>query len=106
MIGEMVTPIGVTGRPTYIELVLFNPVLDPVELHVHDFGAFLVDCVIDDSVCSGVVSCDVRGILCMSHFRECCVRDSALFSIDKNCTEFSIINSRYHMFEHCSMAKD
>jgi hypothetical protein len=39
ILGEIVTHIGVTRRPTYIELVLVNPVLDPVKYHIHGFGA-------------------------------------------------------------------
>jgi hypothetical protein len=49
MISEIVTHIGVTGLPTYIELVLFNPVFDPLESLVHG-------CVIDDAICGGVSS--------------------------------------------------
>jgi hypothetical protein len=88
MLGEIFTHIGVTRRPTYIEWIVFHPVLDAVEPRVHGFGAFLLDFIIDDSFCSGVVIFEVRGVLFMPHFRECCVRDSAFFSIDKNCTEF------------------
>jgi hypothetical protein len=92
MLSKIVTHSGVTRRPTYIELVLFNPVFDPVEYHVHGFGALLLDCVIDDSICSGVVSFDFVGILCVARFRKRCARDSALFSIDKDGTKFSLSN--------------
>jgi hypothetical protein len=60
MLSEIVTHIGVTRCPTYIELLLFNPFFDPAEYHVHGFasgfGALLLDCVIDDVICGGVVS--------------------------------------------------
>jgi hypothetical protein len=89
MLSKIVTHIGVTMRATYIELVLFNPVYDSVEYHVHGFGALLLDFVIDDSVCNGVVSFEFGGVLCVAHFRKSCARDSALFGIDKNDTKFS-----------------
>jgi hypothetical protein len=50
MLSEIITHIGVTRHPTYIELILFNSVFDPVEYHVHCFGALLLDCVIDDAI--------------------------------------------------------
>jgi hypothetical protein len=89
MLNKIAIHIGVARRPTYIELVLFNPVFDPVESHVHGFGALLLDCVIDDSVCSGVVSFEFSGILFVSHFRKSCACASAFFSIEKDGTKFS-----------------
>jgi hypothetical protein len=56
MLCEIVPHIGVTWRPPNIELVLFYPVFDPVESHIHCFGAFLVYCVIDNAICGGVLS--------------------------------------------------
>jgi hypothetical protein len=43
MVCEVVTHVGVTMCPTYNELVLFHPVFNPIEYHVHGFGAFLLD---------------------------------------------------------------
>jgi hypothetical protein len=56
MISEIVTHIGVIRRPTYIKLVLFNPVFDPVKYHFHGFGELLLECGIDDAICGAVVS--------------------------------------------------
>jgi hypothetical protein len=39
MLTKVASHIGVTRLPTYIALVLFNPVFGPVESHVHGFGA-------------------------------------------------------------------
>jgi hypothetical protein len=52
--SKIVTHMGVTRRPTYIELVLFNPVFDPADYHVRAFGALFLDCDIDDSVCNAI----------------------------------------------------
>jgi hypothetical protein len=50
ILSEIISHIGVTRRPTNIELVLFHSVCDPVEYHVHCRGALLLDCVIDDTI--------------------------------------------------------
>jgi hypothetical protein len=105
MLSEIISYIGVTRRPTYIELVLFNSVFDPGEYHVHCFGALFLDCVMNDAICCGVVSFEFCGVLFVAHFRKWCACDSAFFSIHKNGTKFCISHRRYHMFEYCCMAK-
>jgi hypothetical protein len=72
MLSEIIAHIGVTRRPTYIELVLFNSVFDPVEYHVNCVGALLLDCVIDDAICCVVFSFEFCGIVFVAHFRKCC----------------------------------
>jgi hypothetical protein len=84
MLSEIITHIGVTRLPSYIELVLFNSVFYPVEYHVHCFGALLLDCVIDDAICCGVISFEFCGFLSVAHSRKWCARDNAFFGIHKN----------------------
>jgi hypothetical protein len=98
VLSEIITHIGVTRCPTYIELVLFNSVFYPAESRVHCFGALLLDCVIDDAICGGVVSFELCGILCVAHFRKCCACDSSFFSIHKNGTTFGLSHEKYHIF--------
>jgi hypothetical protein len=50
MLSEIISHIGVTRRPAYIELVLFRSVFEPVEYHVHCIGALFLDYVIDDAI--------------------------------------------------------
>jgi hypothetical protein len=50
MLSEIISQIGVTYHPTNIELVLFHSVFDPLESHVHCFGAFLLECVIENAI--------------------------------------------------------
>jgi hypothetical protein len=90
MLSEIVTHIGVTRSPTHIYLVLFNPVFDPLEYHVHGFEALLLDCVINADICGGAISSKFYGVLCVAHFIKGCVCDSVFFSIDKNGTKFSL----------------
>jgi hypothetical protein len=92
MLSEIVSHIGVAWRPTYIELALFHSVIDQVESHLHCFGAFFWDCVIDNAICCGVVRSEFCGVLVVTHFSQCCARDSAFFCIDKKCTKFGVSN--------------
>jgi hypothetical protein len=36
--GEVITMVGFAASPSDTELVLFDPVLNPIELHIHGFG--------------------------------------------------------------------
>jgi hypothetical protein len=38
---ELVTHAGISWIPTHIAFVLLYPVSDPIEMHIHGFGAFL-----------------------------------------------------------------
>jgi hypothetical protein len=105
MLSEIVTHIGVTSRPTYIELVLFNPVFNPVKYHFHCLEALFLDCIIDYAIYGGVVSFDLGGVLFVDHFNQFCARESAFFSIHKDGTKLGLSNGRYHMFEYFCMAK-
>jgi hypothetical protein len=105
MLSEIITHIGVTRRPTSIELVLFNSVFDPVEYHVHCFRALFLDCVIDNAICYNVFSFELYGVLFVAHFIKCCACESAFFCINKNSTKFGFSHRRYHVFEYCCMTK-
>jgi hypothetical protein len=96
ILSEIITHVGVTRHPTHIALVLFNSVFDPVEYHVHGFEALLLDCVIDDTICCGVVGFELCGVLFVAHFRKCCACDSAFLSIYQNGTKFGLSHGRYH----------
>jgi hypothetical protein len=79
MMSEKISHISVTWRPTTIELLLFHSIFDPVESHVHWLGAFLLNCVIDNAICCGVVSFELYGVLVVTHFIQYCARESAFF---------------------------
>jgi hypothetical protein len=100
MISEIISHIGVTWRPTNIELVLFHSIFDPVESHINCFVALLLDCVIDNAIYCGVVSFELCGILVVTHFRQCCAHDGAFFCIDKKCTKVGLSHRGDHLFEY------
>jgi hypothetical protein len=89
MFSELISQIGVTWRPPNVKLLLFYSVFDPVELHIHSFGSFLLDGVVDNAIRDGVVRGEVSGVFVVPHLRKCCACDGALFGVDKECTTFS-----------------
>jgi hypothetical protein len=58
MLGEVVGLIGFTWLPVDDELALVNSVADPIETHVHGFGAALFDRIVGDAFGAFVVGLD------------------------------------------------
>ena len=56
--GEIVCEVVLSFFPVDVELSLANSVSYPVESHINGLGSFLLDCVIDDAFCTGVVCLD------------------------------------------------
>ena len=56
MLGAIVDPVDPPGQQIKTELILGSMETQPVKLHVHIFGMKRHDCVVNDSVGSGVVS--------------------------------------------------
>jgi len=52
------------------EVAVLDAILEPIEMHVNGFGAFLFDSSIEDAAGNTVVSCDDSGRLGPSHFME------------------------------------
>ena len=59
--GEIVSVVLLSSLPVDFELALSHAIADPVETHVDCFGASLLDSVIDDSFCTGIVCLNWRG---------------------------------------------
>ena len=55
VLGEVVRFVAAAGTPVNVELLLFGAVADPVETHVHGFGAFLLNIVVSNAGSCGVV---------------------------------------------------
>jgi hypothetical protein len=58
MFGEIIGKYGTAGLPVHTEIALMDTVMHPIEVHVDGFGAALFDCVVDDSVSTGIVDLD------------------------------------------------
>ena len=71
LLGEVVSKVVAAFAPMDDVLVLGNAVIDPIKMHVHGFGAALLDCVIDDARCARIVSLYWRGSLRVSEFEQC-----------------------------------
>jgi hypothetical protein len=105
MFSEIISKIGVTWRPSNVKLFLFYSVFDPVEPHIHSCRSFLLDCVVDNAICGGVVSGEVSGVLVVTHLRKYGARDGAFLCIDKERPKFSFSDRRDHIFEDCCVAQ-
>jgi hypothetical protein len=105
MLCEIISHIGVTWRPTNVELVLLHSVLDPVDSHIHFLRAFLLHCVIDNTICCGVFSFEFCGVVVVTHFSQCCACDGAFLRIHKKGTKLGLSNRGYHMFEDYCVAQ-
>ena len=56
--ADIVSIVTVFWAPVDEELVLANPVLDPVEAHVDGFGGLVLDAVVGEANGSGVFNLD------------------------------------------------
>jgi hypothetical protein len=99
MFSEIIYQIGVTWRPPNVKLFLFYSVFDPVEPHIHSFGSFLLDGVVDNAICCGVISGEVSGVLVVTHLRKYGACGGAFFGVDKERSKFSFSDRRDHIFE-------
>jgi hypothetical protein len=63
VLGEVVGLIGLAGLPVVDEVALVNLVADPVETHVHGFGAAFLDRVFGNAFSAFVVGLDGCGRL-------------------------------------------
>ena len=57
----VIPDILVSRLPVDDEFALLCSVLDPIKLHINCFGAFLFDCAIGKTYCSGVVDLHWNG---------------------------------------------
>ena len=73
IVFSVVIPKILASRlPVDEKLALLCSVLDRIKSHINCFGAFLFDCVIGKTYCSGVVYLYWGGWLGMSHFLQSC----------------------------------
>ena len=71
MLGVVVGMVACSAFPVDAELALAHSVSDPVEAHVHGFGALGLDGIVGDACCYLVVGLDgCWAGLGMAHFGE------------------------------------
>ena len=63
MFGEIISIIVDSFVPVDLELLLSLPIPEPIISHVPGLGSFLVDIIINEACCCGVVSFDRSGRL-------------------------------------------
>ena len=91
MFGEKICKVLEARAPIYQELALTDAVTDPVEAHVHGFGAASFDSIVDDAIGGGVPvwpgvgpwGCSISmravcmGMLCLQLMKRPPILDSA-----------------------------
>ena len=61
VLGKVVRLVGRARLPVYSELALLDSISDPVESHIHRFGAFCLNGFVGDTLSCGVVGLDRCG---------------------------------------------
>ena len=90
MFGVVVGEVAFAGGPVDKELALGNPIVDPVELHVHGLGPALFAGVIGNGVGRGVVSCSGGRRLWVAHAVEDLPDGDTLLEIEEERREFCL----------------
>ena len=96
----LIPEILVARLPVDDELDLFCSVLYPIKSHINCFGAFLFDCAIGKTYCSGVVNLHWGGWLEMSHFLQGCVNWDCFLPVGVRGTYFCFCSLAHHVAEY------
>ena len=74
ILGKVVCKIAITLIPIKFEIPLRNLVLEPKEMHINRFGAFLFNGIVGNANSGAVVATYVRWSLVMTQFFKCCAQ--------------------------------
>ena len=83
VLGEIVGMILTARLPIDLEVALADTVSHPIKAHVDGFGAALLDLVIDDPFCRGIVRFDGCWWLWVAHFFQCGAEHGTSLGIEK-----------------------
>jgi hypothetical protein len=83
ILGVIIYKIEFSRGPIDMELVLLDPIADPVEAHINGLGPLLFYGAIDDAISCGIVGAKRRGWLLVSEFDQRCAEGHGLLSIVK-----------------------
>jgi len=81
MLGKITSLVGGTRMPENVKLSLRLMILEPIEVYVHSFVSFLIDCVIDNPTCCVVVGLQWCGWLWVAQFFQGCTDGADGFCI-------------------------
>ena len=88
MFSEEIGKVFEARSPVDQEMSLTDAVADPMETHVHGFGAMSLDGIVDDANCGGVVSLAGCGSLRVIHFNEGGTHGDAVPAVDEKASNF------------------
>jgi hypothetical protein len=77
MLGEVVSKVFASGFPEDVELALEDAVADPVVSHVHVAGFVLLDGIVGETGCGGVIGLNRCSWLRIPHVLEGLAQDQS-----------------------------
>ena len=87
MLGPIICSVVFARAPIEFELLLGFAATEPMETHVHRFGATGLDVVVDDSKCGTVVGFDWGFGLFVAHLCEELAYWNCFTGIDVKCSK-------------------
>jgi hypothetical protein len=100
MFGPIVGSVVGSQMPAVAESALGVTALQPVELHVHCFGAAWLNVIGDNAMGCAVVGLDGCGRLLVAHLFKEVLHGDCFTGIDVNCTMFGFGCTGHDGFEH------
>ena len=82
MLRKVVGEIFFTFAPVDLELLLGNSILYPVETHVDSLGSALLDGIVGNACCCGVIDDDRGRWLRVAHFFEGCAERDGVAHVE------------------------
>jgi hypothetical protein len=104
--GKIICKIGFAWCSENFEVALFCSVAYPVEAHVDRSRSLLIDHVISNAACGGVVCLDGCCLLGIAHFVECIAKDFALFRVDEESSSFGFGCQQHDVFDDAGDIED
>jgi hypothetical protein len=83
VLGEVIGLVGSSRFPVDVELILANPILNPIETHVNGFRVFHLYSIIGDACSGAIVGLDGSGWLGMAKLGEGSPEGTGLLGIEE-----------------------
>jgi hypothetical protein len=83
VLGEVIGLVGSSRFPVDVELILANPILNPIETHVNGFGVFHLYSIVGDACSGAIVGLDGSGWLGMAKLGEGSPEGTGLLGIEE-----------------------
>ena len=106
VLGMIVAEVLLARSPVDKKLSLSDAIANPVETHIHGFGAFLLDCVVGKSRRRGVVGLHGCGWLRVSKFGEGDADGYGFLAIVEKRADFGFSGRGHYVAENVASGMD